>query len=171
MTNMIGMTAEAATSWGVRSVRRRLRRVSRYVSTTNARSPCGRTAGRVESLATDAGLIALPPLIGCSGGDHAAPLDHGDAIGQPVGLLKVLGRQQQRRPLADQFLDEGPQLDPRAGVKAGGGLVHDQQERATYEARTEVEAAAHAAGIRPQQPIGGPRDGETTPPPPGAGPG
>src|SRR5437870_8130034 len=41
----------------------------------------------------DVAAEALLEVVGAAGGDDAAPLDHGDAIGQPVGLLEVLGRQ------------------------------------------------------------------------------
>ena len=52
----------------------------------------------LDALAADLRL----ELVGGAAGDDLAVVDDGDRVGQLVGLLEVLGRQQQRRALADQ---------------------------------------------------------------------
>jgi methyltransferase family protein len=61
-----------------------------------------------------------------AGGDHTAPVQHGDMTGEPVGFLHVLRRQQDGGPGRDLFADQVPQLPPAARVKAGGRLVEEQ---------------------------------------------
>ena len=80
------------------------------------------------------------------GGDPAA-VEHGDAVGEPVGLLEVLGREEDRGAGAGERADDAPQLLPAAGVEAGGRLVEEQHGRRDDEAEREVEASAHAARV------------------------
>jgi hypothetical protein len=76
-----------------------------------------------------------------------AAVDHRDEVGQPVGLIEVLGGQQDGRALGDEALDRRPHLQAAARVEAGGGLVEEQHRRAGDERRGEVEAPAHAARV------------------------
>ena len=86
-------------------------------------------------------------LVGRAPGDDLAVVDDRDRVGQLVGLLEVLRRQQQRRALLDEAPDDVPHPDPAARVEAGRRLVEDQQSRAADEGGAEVEAAAHAARV------------------------
>jgi hypothetical protein len=53
-------------------------------------------------------------------------VDDGDPVGQPVGLLEVLRREQQGRPAADEVLDHVPQREPAARVEPGRRLVEEE---------------------------------------------
>ncbi len=80
-------------------------------------------------------------LVGGAVRDHAAGVDHGDPVGEPVGLVEVLGGQQHGRALADQALDGLPEVEPAARVEARGRLVEEDHRRSGDERRGEVEAA------------------------------
>jgi hypothetical protein len=113
--------------------------------------------GDLEALAADARLqLGRRPL----GGDPAV-VEHDDVVGQAVGLLQVLRGEQQRRAVADEVAEQAPQLDAAAGVQARRRLVEEEHGRRRDEARGEVEAAAHAAGERLDEAIGGVGQAET----------
>ena len=80
-------------------------------------------------------------------GDHLAVVDHCDALGELVGLLQVLGAEQDRRALTDHRADDVPHLVARARVEPGGGLVEEHQLRRDDDAGRDVEPAAHPAGV------------------------
>ena len=82
-------------------------------------------------------------------------VDHGDHVGEPVGLVEVLGRQQRGRAFGDEVLDHGPQAKAAARVQAGRGLVEEQHGRLGDERGGEVEPAAHAAGVGLGRTVGG----------------
>ena len=101
-----------------------------------------------------AGELGLERRRGVVGHD-AAVVDHGDAVGQPVGLFEVLRRQQHGRPLGDQLADDGPQLGAALDVEAGGGLVEEQHRRALHEGGGDVESPPHAARVGAHRTVGG----------------
>ena len=92
----------------------------------------------LDPLAAEPGL----ELVGRAPGDDPAVVDDGDRVRQLVGLLEVLGRQQQRRPFADEVADHVPHPDPAARVEARRRLVEDQQPRSTDEAPRRGRGAA-----------------------------
>ena len=94
-------------------------------------------------------------LVGGAAGDDLAVVDDGDLVGQLVGLLEVLGREQERRALADEAADDVPHAEPAARVEAGRRLVQEQQPRPADQRAGEVEPAAHAAGVGLDDPVGG----------------
>ena len=102
----------------------------------------------VDPLLADLGL----ELAGRAGGDLTAVIDQDDAVGQRIGLLEVLGGQQQRDALGDQLADRRPDDLAAARVKAGGRLVEHQQLRLLDQAGGEVDAAPLAAGELLDQP-------------------
>jgi hypothetical protein len=71
-----------------------------------------------------------------------------------IGLVEVLGREQDISAVGDERADDIPQLEAAARIQSGGRLVEEQQARAGDEARSEVEAAAHAARVRADEPVG-----------------
>jgi hypothetical protein len=107
-------------------------------------------------------------------GDHPPPVDDRDAVGQLVGLLEVLGAEQDRRPLGRQRPGDLPHLVARPRVQAGGRLVEEHQPRGDDDARRDVQPAAHAPGPVLDQPSGRVRDAERVEqlvrPRPGGGP-
>ena len=86
-------------------------------------------------------------------GDHGAPVDDHDVVGQLVGLLEVLRREQQRRAVVDQLAQHLPQLHARARVEPGGRLVEEQHGWRRDQADREVETTAHAAGVGLGDPV------------------
>jgi hypothetical protein len=72
-------------------------------------------------------------------------VDLHDVVGGGIGLLQVLGGEQQRDPFADQLPHRRPDDLAATGVKAGGGLVEHGQLGPFDQAGGEVDAAAPAA--------------------------
>ena len=66
-------------------------------------------------------------------------------IGELVGLLEVLGREQHRRAVADQLSDEGPDVEAGPGIESGCRFVEEQDLWSAHEARTQIESTTHAA--------------------------
>ena len=62
--------------------------------------------------------------------------------------------------LADEVVEDAPQLVAGARIEAGRGLVEEQDLRAGDERRGEVEPAAHPAGVRPSPASAGVRERE-----------
>ena len=96
--------------------------------------------------------VAAEPALELGGGalgDHPAGAHHGDPVGELVGLVEVLRGEQHRRARARRPR-RTPSARPRcaARVQPGGRLVEEQQARAADQAGGDVEAAAHAAGVR-----------------------
>ncbi len=77
----------------------------------------------------DPGLTGVPPaeLVGRVEGDHAAPVDDTHHVSQGLGLLQVVGGEQDRGAFFPQRLDQGPELTSGLGVEAGGRFVEEQQ--------------------------------------------
>ena len=105
----------------------------------------------LQPLAADAVL----ELVGRALGDHVSVVDHHDPVGQPVGLVEVLRRQQHGRAGRHARLDRLPQTEPADRVEAGRRLVEEQHRRAEDKRGREVEPAAHAARVRLHRPPGG----------------
>ena len=82
-------------------------------------------------------------------------VDDDHLVGQLVGLVQVLRRQQHVGARPDERPDGVPQLDAAARVEPGGRLVEEQQPRRTDEAGAEVEPAAHAARVAAHEAVGG----------------
>jgi hypothetical protein len=76
-------------------------------------------------------------------------------VRQPVGLLQVLGGQQDGGPLGDQLADHLPQRGAAGDVQPGGGLVEEDHRGTLHQRGGDVEAAAHPAGVGPRGPVTG----------------
>ena len=87
--------------------------------------------------------------------DHPAVVDHDDAVGQRVGLLEVLRRQQHGDALAEQLPDGLPHPLAARRVQAGRRLVEEQDRRPRHQRRRQVEPPAHAARVALHHPVGG----------------
>jgi hypothetical protein len=103
------------------------------------------------ALVRDGDLQALPSDLGLElvrrpFGDHPSPVEHGDPVGQPVGLLHVLRGEQDRGAAGGQLLDDVPHPQPSPRVQSGGGLVQEQHLWGEDEAGRQVQAPAHPAG-------------------------
>ena len=100
--------------------------------------------GHVDALAADARL----ELVRGARGDHAAVVEHDDVVGEPVGLLEVLGRQQQRRAVARRA---------RAGAShsslrlCGSSPVVGSSRNSTGGAATSVAARSSRRRMPPEK--------------------
>ncbi len=74
-------------------------------------------------------------------------VEDGDAVGELVGFLEVLGGEEDGDAAGDEFADDLPHGVAGAGVEAGGGFVEEDDPRAADEGHGDVEAALHAAGV------------------------
>ena len=88
-------------------------------------------------------------------GDDAAVVDDGEALGELVGLVEVLRRQQHGGALADEHAHDVPDLVAAAWVESGRRLVEEQQVGGHDDAGRDVEAPAHAAGVVAHELVGG----------------
>ena len=79
-------------------------------------------------------------------GDDPAVVDDDDPVGEVLGLVEVVRRQQDRGTEVAQALDELPGAAPRRGVEAGRRLVEEEQVGVADDAEREVEAAPLPAG-------------------------
>ena len=76
-------------------------------------------------------------------------------VGEPIGLLEIVGRQQDRESLAGQAPDLFPDVRPSLRIEAGRRLVEEQDLGSMDEAARHVELALHPARPGPDDPIGG----------------
>ncbi len=84
---------------------------------------------------------------------HDPPAVHDrQAPREPVGLLEVVGGEQDREALlGGEVGDLLPHVRARLGVEAGGGLVEEQHLRAVDESHGDVELALHPTGVRARE--------------------
>ena len=81
-------------------------------------------------------------------------IDNRELGRKAVGLLEVVGREQDGDPLvATQALDLLPHVRAHLRVEAGRGLVEEQHARARHERKRHVEPALHAAGEPAHDPV------------------
>ena len=65
-------------------------------------------------------------LVGGAVRNRAPVVEHDDVVGQLVGLVEVLGGEQDGGAVADEAAQHVPQLVPAPRVEAGRGLVEEQ---------------------------------------------
>ena len=105
--------------------------------------------GHDDALAAGTGL----ELVGRPGRDHGSVVDDDDLVREPVGLVEVLGREQGRRALGHELLDEAPHREAAARVEPSGGLVEEEDRRPADEAHPDVEATPHPPGVGLHDPV------------------
>jgi hypothetical protein len=82
-------------------------------------------------------------LVGRAVGDDAPAREDEDPLGQLLGLVEVVGGEQDRGAVeVGEPVDELVELPARVRVEPGGRLVQEQQGRAADDAEGHVEAAA-----------------------------
>ena len=72
--------------------------------------------------------------------------DHGDAIGEPLGLVHVVRGQEDRLAELAEVVDHVPGCPSRRGIEAGCRLVEEDQLGVADQGEPEVEPAPLAAG-------------------------
>jgi predicted ATPase/DNA-binding SARP family transcriptional activator len=85
-------------------------------------------------------------------GDDPPLMQDRDPVGEVFGLVQVLRGEQHRDALPGELPDAVPHLDAGLRVEPGGRLVQEDHRRLPDEAHGDVQAAAHAAGIRRHPP-------------------
>jgi hypothetical protein len=60
-------------------------------------------------------------------GDDPAAIDDGDAVAEHLGLVHVVGREQDRAAVLAEAAQQVPQLPPRLRVEPGRRLVEEQE--------------------------------------------
>ena len=121
----------------------------RSVLPSGASSGSARTrSSGVERDLDDRRAVVLLELGRGALGDGAAAVDHHDPVGEAVGFLEVLRREQHGRAARDELFDHAPEVGAARGVEAGRRLVEEQDRRSVHERGGEVEPAPHAAGVR-----------------------
>ena len=97
--------------------------------------------------------------IGRALGHQTTPGDDPDPVGQFVGLLQVLGGEEDGHP---QFGVEPADLRPHAvaagRVQSRGGLVEEEDLGVVHQGGGQIEPALHPAGVRADAPVDGPTD-------------
>ena len=86
-------------------------------------------------------------FIGSALGDEPTGVDDADPMGQAVGLLQVLGGQQDRRAALHQGADDVPHLFTRARVQTGGGLIQEDERGLGDEGDGQVQPTPHPTGV------------------------
>ena len=79
-------------------------------------------------------------------GDDPAAVEECDRVGELVGLLEVLGREEHRDAVGDEGAHVVPQGAPAARVQPGGRLVEEDDPRPRHQGHGQVEASEQAAG-------------------------
>jgi hypothetical protein len=93
-------------------------------------------------------------LVGGAFADQPAVVDDGDPVGQPVGLLQVLGGEQHRGAALDQVADQPPEVAAAGRVQAGGRLVQQQHPGTAGQGGGQIQPPAHPARVGPDLPVG-----------------
>ena len=132
--------AASASRWTLSSRAPRIRSASGRCAGSSSRTLSEPTPTEALSCAGVPSAITLPRSI------TAMP------VGELVGLLQVLGAEQDRRAAVDERADDVPDLVARARVEAGRRLVQEHQLRRRHDRGGDVEPAAHAAGEVLDQP-------------------
>src|SRR3954452_18315306 len=87
--------------------------------------------------------------------DQLAAGDDPNAVGEPVGLLQVLGRQEYGRALLIELADLLPDRLPADGIETAGGFVQEEDLGGVDEGRGEVEAPSHPSRVGADATVGG----------------
>ena len=87
-------------------------------------------------------------------GDESPARQHADPVGQVLGLVEVVGRQQHGGAAGAQLAHELPGVAPRRRVEARRRFVEEEQRRTPDDAERQVEPAPLTAGQGADPPVG-----------------
>ena len=135
----------ACTSWTSPAFRSRVRPVASRKTSSSVGSRSRPAAGPQLGL-----QLGRRPLA-----DDAAVVDDGQSAAELVGLLEVLGGEEDGGAPAVDAADLVPHRQPAGRVEAGGGLVEEQHLGPVDEGRGQVEPPLHPARVALERPVGG----------------
>ena len=119
------------------------------------RRPAASTSASAISKLITLGRVAAPAeVVGRAPGDDPAGGDHRDPVGELLGLVHVVGGQQDGLAEVAEALDHLPGGAAGGGVEAGGRLVEEEQLGVADERDRDVEPPLLAAGQAPGALIG-----------------
>ncbi len=101
-----------------------------------------------------AGDLALERVGRALRDDHPV-VDDREPVGERVGLLEVVRRQEDGRAVLAEGADLIPHAGARLGVEAGRRLVEEQHLRPVDDAEPDVESTPHPARVRAGRPVRG----------------
>jgi hypothetical protein len=87
------------------------------------------SAGFLDSQLEGGGADGGLELVRGALGDHPAGVDDGDPVGQLIGLIEILGGEQDGGAAGDQGADGVPHLASGARIEARGRLIEEDQRR------------------------------------------
>ena len=93
-------------------------------------------------------------------GDDPATVKDRDPVGELVGLVQVLGGEEDRDALGRQPADGIPHGAPTARIQAGRGLVEEDHPRGADQRHRQVKPPPHPARVGGNRPAGGVRQVE-----------
>ncbi len=96
-------------------------------------------------------------------GHHLATVEDGDRVGEAIGLVEVLGGQEDGHTRRDELPDDLPHDAPASRVEPCRRLVEEDDPGIADERHGQVEAPAHAAGVGRRPAASPPRRGRTAP--------
>ena len=134
--------------------------VSASDSSSRAGVPSARAADSSPSGSANSSRMCPPGTSRLSSaavpvGHDPAVVEHGDPVGELVGLVEVLRGEEDGDAAGDEIADHLPHRVTAARVQARGRLVEEDQLRVAHERHRQVEPAAHAAGVGGGRPVGG----------------
>ena len=87
-------------------------------------------------------------------GDDQSVRHHGDTVGQILGLVHVMGGEQDRRAERSKPIDQLPGLPARRRVESGRRLIQEEQLGLADDAQRQVDATALTARQRLDSSVG-----------------
>ena len=120
------------------------------------RPPAGRPSASCSSRRMASPCSSAFELVGRAARDDPAAVDDRELAGELVGLLEVVGREQDRQPV----LAASRRISAHSSARASGsrpvvGSSRNRTRRAVDEAHGHVELALHAAGVGLGDAVGG----------------
>ena len=135
--------ASAATRYSPGPPRRPRRRSGRPARRCRGRA--GRRSGSPGAAAFGHELRPGRP------GDHLAVVDDHDAVGQPLGLLDLVGGEQHAHARRPQVPDHGPDGQAALRIDAGGRLVQEGHPRPADQGQGQGQPLLFAARQPPRR--------------------
>lgn len=88
-------------------------------------------------------------------GDDPATVKDRDPVGELVGLLQILGSEEDRDALGRQSADRIPHGAPAARIQTGRGVVEEDHPRGADERHGQIQPPSHPAGVGRHRLAGG----------------